>query len=163
MLLQAAKTIGSGLATIGLTNILLSPLQNNNILTKLYITHLITEAIKTIDDMIGSLPQINQLHKFLEEEVPNSFIYVNAKIENDIVIGNNYIHSFSDGQKNNIKKPIYPFHIAGVYVFSTLTNEQYIGSSTNIYKRLSEHKHELLCKRVRSKLYLSEFELNDLQ
>ena len=141
MLVQAAKIIGSGLATIGLkesllsplTNILLSPLQSNNLLTKLSLTHLSIQAIKTIDNMIVSMSRTNQLYKFLEEEHPNSCMYVNVNIENGIRTGNNFVHSLSDCKKSYVKKPAYPFHITGVYAFNTLTNEQYIGSSTNLY------------------------------
>jgi hypothetical protein len=171
MLVQAAKIIGSGLATIGLkeklisplTNILLSPLDSKYLITKIILTHLSIEAIKTVDKMIGSLSNNNKLYKFLVEEIPNSFIYINSKIKNDIVVGENFIHSLSDCKKSFIKKPDYPFHIAGVYVFCTLNNEQYIGSTIDLYKRLSDHKHELICKREQSKLYLSELELSELQ
>jgi hypothetical protein len=77
--------------------------------------------------MIRSLPLDNQIYKFLNEEIPNSFIFTNGKIENNLVIGENFIHSLSNSEKIIIKKPNFPFHIAGVYVFSTLKNEQYIG------------------------------------
>jgi len=68
MLLQAAKIIGSGLATIGLTNILLSPLQSNNLLTKLYLTLLSTEGIKTVDNMIKSLD--------LNQRIFNEYLFI---------------------------------------------------------------------------------------
>src|SRR5579862_6244750 len=170
MVLQAAKIIGSGLATIGLnnslfsplTNILLSPLLSNNLLTKLFVTKLGKNAIHTIDNMIKSLSLDSLLYNFIEEELPNSFIYVNGKIENNRIIGSDFIYLLSERTSpshNNfppvskrtgkidfsnkiVPRPDFPFHIAGVYIFRTLTNEEYVGSTSNLYVRLSQHIHE---------------------
>lgn len=83
MIVQAAKIMGSGMATIGLTNILLSLIRDNNfIISKVYYTDLSKKGILTIDDMIRILLNENQnsiLLKFLEEEIPLSILYINGK------------------------------------------------------------------------------------
>jgi len=72
--------------------------------------------------MIDTLPKNNKIYQFLKEKLPNSFIYVNGKIENKKIIGNNFIHSLSDTKNNKIKKINYPFHVSDVYVFTSINN-----------------------------------------
>jgi hypothetical protein len=69
MLVQAAKIIGSGLATIGLTNTLLSLVSENKdlLLSDVIYTNMAKKAILTIDKMIDSLPNNSILLKFLNE------------------------------------------------------------------------------------------------
>jgi len=99
MIVQAAKIIGSGLATIGLTNTLLSLLTNNKDLLLLEIIYIgiIKKDILTVEKMILSLPNNNLLLKFLNEELPKSALKING-----VVINNNIeIKSFID---LNLKK-----------------------------------------------------------
>jgi len=58
MIVQAAKIIGSGLATIGLTNILLSLLTNNKdlLLSEIIYSDMARKTILTIKKMISNLP-----------------------------------------------------------------------------------------------------------
>ena len=87
MIVQAAKIIGSGLATIGLTNILLSLIQNDNLLiSKINITKLGKKGISTIDKMIESLPKDSLLLKFLMHEISLSTLKINGKAENGLII-----------------------------------------------------------------------------
>ena len=100
MIVQAAKIIGSGLATIGLTNILLSLIHNNKYLVSdIIYTDLAKKAIFTVDEMIGSLAKNSILYKFLEIEIPQSTLHINAKNINGNIVLNNYIPLNS-----NIKK-----------------------------------------------------------
>lgn len=70
MLVQAAKIIGSGLATIGLSNVLLSVIRDDDLLlSKIIYTKLVKEAISTVESMINSLPKDSVLLKFLNEEI----------------------------------------------------------------------------------------------
>jgi len=58
MIVQAAKIIGSGLATIGLTDILLPVTRNENILiSKIIKIELIKKGIATVGSMIKSIPK----------------------------------------------------------------------------------------------------------
>ena len=58
MLVQAAKIIGSGLATIGLSKILYSIVDNDYLLiSKIIYTKFIRRAIFRVDSMINNLPK----------------------------------------------------------------------------------------------------------
>ena len=56
-MLQAAKYIGSGLATIGLTKQILAPTLFPNLLCTSVISPLAMKDISTVDEMIISLPK----------------------------------------------------------------------------------------------------------
>src|SRR5215471_10036818 len=87
MLIQAAKIIGAGIATVGLSNILLSVIQNDNLLlSKIVYTKLIKEAISTIENMIKSLPKDSVLLKFLEKEVLLSKLEIRGINKNNKLI-----------------------------------------------------------------------------
>jgi len=66
MIVQAAKIIGSGLATIGLTNILLSLLTNNKdlLLSEIIYSDMARKTILTIKKMISNLPNNSLLLGF---------------------------------------------------------------------------------------------------
>ena len=154
MIIQAAKIIGSGLATIGLTNILLSVIQNDNVLiSKIIYTELIKKAISTIETMVQSLPLKCTLLKFLEEEIRVSTLEIKAKREKGYISTQNF---FSLPIKTRLKlKPLKNnFNIAGVYVFSAPNGEQYVGSCIDFNSRLIEHKDQFNNRRRPTKLHL---------
>jgi hypothetical protein len=150
MLVQAAKIIGSGLATIGLTNTLLSLVTENKdlLLSDVIYTNMAKKAISTIDKMIDSLPNDSVLLKFLNEEISKSILKING-----IVINNNIeIKDFIDLNLNNKDKEIknilnIDFLTAGVYMFIAPNNERYLGSSMNFNIRLTEHKDQFSKRR----------------
>lgn len=76
MVAQAAKIIGSGLATIGLIDVLLSLLiQNKDLyLSEIVYIELAKRAIFTTEEMIKSLPEVNLVLKFLYKEIPLSIL-----------------------------------------------------------------------------------------
>jgi hypothetical protein len=84
MILQAAKIIGSGLATIGLINLLLSLLNHNKdlLLSDIIYSKLAKKAIFTCEEMIKSLPETNIVLEFLNKEIPLSILKVNSSISN---------------------------------------------------------------------------------
>ena len=140
MIVQAAKIIGSGLATIGLTNKLLSLLiENENLLfSKIVFTKIAKKAIFTIDNMIISLPHDNILLKFLIEVVPKSILKINGiLIDNNIEI-KDYVNLSSKYKDKEIKNILnIDFLTAGVYMFIAPNNERYLGSCMNFNIRLT--------------------------
>jgi hypothetical protein len=80
MLVQAAKIIGSGLATIGLTNTLLSLVTDNKdlLLLDVIYTNMAKKAISTIDKMIDTLPGDSLLLKYLNKEISKSILKING-------------------------------------------------------------------------------------
>ena len=56
-MLQAAKYIGSGLATIGLTKTILSPVLSPQLLCPSVISSPAELAIQTVDTMLSALPE----------------------------------------------------------------------------------------------------------
>src|SRR5436305_10423832 len=156
MIVQAAKIIGSGLATIGLTNILLSLIHNNKYLVSdIIYTDLAKKAIFTVDEMIVSLAKNSILYKFREIEIPQSTLHINAKNINGNIVLNNYIPLNSNIKKRksqNRKVKLY-FNVAGVYLFKGPSNEKYVGSGSgsgscmDFYSRLIEHKDQFNNKR----------------
>jgi hypothetical protein len=126
MIVQAAKIIGSGLATIGLTNTLLLILTNNKdlLLSDIIYTDIIRKAISTVEKMILSLPNNNLLLKFLNEEIPkltlkNNKVVTNNNIEVKYFINLNLKNR--DEEIENILK--INFLTAGIYVFIALDDE----------------------------------------
>jgi len=69
MILQAAKIIGSGLATIGLINLLLSLLNHNKdfLLSDIVYSKLAKKTIFTCEEMIKSSLDTNIILGFLNE------------------------------------------------------------------------------------------------
>jgi hypothetical protein len=93
MLVQAAKIIGSGLATIGLSNVLLSVILNDNLLlSKIIYTKLLKVAISIIESMINSLPKDSVLFKFLNEEILSSKLEIIGKNENNNLVVDELIY-----------------------------------------------------------------------
>lgn len=89
MLVQAAKIIGSGLATIGLNSVLLSVIHDDNLLlSKIVYTKLVKEAISTVENMINSLPKDSVLFNFLNREILSSKLEIVGKNKNNLLVIN---------------------------------------------------------------------------
>ena len=163
MIVQAAKIIGSGLATIGLTNTILSLLTNNKelLLSNIIYTNLAKKAILTIDKMIISLPNNSLLLKFLNEEVIKSILKINGIIINNNLEFKNYINLNSNTKDKDIKNILnIDFLNAGVYMFIAPNNERYIGSCINFNMRLIEHKDQFINRRKPTGLHLYKYKYN---
>ena len=120
MLVQAAKVIGSGLATIGLTSILISLLTDNRqyLLSPVIQTNLVKKAIDNLDIMILNLPKNSLLLNFLNEEIPRSLLKINGTVINGKIDTKYYV----DLSLNNIDEQFknlldIDFLIAGVYAY----------------------------------------------
>ena len=162
MIVQAAKIIGSGLATIGLTNILLSLIQNDNLLiSKINITELGKKGISTIDKMIESLPKDSLLLKFLMHEISLSTLKINGKAENGLIIPTDMILLDLNYKKKIVTIIDSQFNIAGVYVFIGPDGEQYVGSCIDINSRLIEHKHQFKNRRRPTKIHLGKYKFSE--
>lgn len=87
-MLQAAKYIGSGLATIGLTKQVLSPVLSNRLLCSSVVSPTAIQAIQTVDQMIESLPENSPVFQHLEAVASTSetMLEVTAKVQGDLVI-----------------------------------------------------------------------------
>lgn len=144
MLVQAAKIIGSGLATIGLSNVLLSVIHDDNLLlSKIVYTKLVKEAISTVESMINSLPKDSVLLHFLNKVILSSKLEIIGKNKNNILVINKLISlNFNNLNYKKLKKDINSnFYIAGVYLFKAPNGEQYVRSSMDFYTRLNRHKN----------------------
>jgi GIY-YIG catalytic domain len=164
MIVQAAKIIGSGLATIGLLDTLLSVIKNNkNLISEIVYTDLAKKAIHTVSEMINSLDKDSLLYEFLHKEIPESALITNGKLmKGDLIVDNYDILKKITYKKGNVFKNINSsFFIAGVYIFIGQNNEQYIGSSINLYTRLRKHKSRFKDKRRVSKLYVSKYKYDE--
>jgi hypothetical protein len=160
MIVQAAKIIGSGLATIGLTNMLLSLIHNNKyLISELIYTDLAKKAVFTIDEMIRSLGENSTLYKFLETEISKLTLHINAKNINGSLVLDKY--TLLSSKKIKEENTMLSFNIAGVYIFKGSNNEEYVGSSTDFYFRLVEHKDQFKNKRKPTKLHLFKYKFND--
>ena len=156
MLVQAAKIIGSGLATIGLSNVLLSVIRDNNLLlSKIIYTKLVKEAISIVESMINSLLKDSVLFNFLNEEILLSRIEIMGKNENNNLVVNELIPlNFNNLKYKKLKEDINSsFYIAGVYIFEAPNGEQYVGSCIDFYTRLNAHKNSFGQKTKGIKLY----------
>jgi hypothetical protein len=164
MIVQAAKIMGSGMATIGLTNNLLSLIRDNKLLiSKIYYTDLIKKGILTIDDMIRTLLNENKnsiLLKYLEEEIGLSILLINGRNINGIIKVNDDIF-IKTLDKKKVSKLNNSFMVAGVYLFNGPNDEQYVGSCMNFKSRLNEHKDQFKSKRKPTKLHLFKYKFND--
>jgi hypothetical protein len=162
MIVQGAKIIGSGLATIGLSNVLLSVIQNDNLLlSNIVYTKLIKKAISTIETMINSLPKDSVLLSFLEKEILSSKLEIIGKNKNNILVIDNLIPLISYSNNKNIKNINSDFYTAGVYLFKAPNGEQYLGSCMNFYSRLISHKNCFGKKRKGIKLYLYKYKYEE--
>jgi len=87
-MLQAAKYIGSGLATIGLTKQVLSPVLSNCLLCSSVVSPTAIQAIQTVDQMIESLPENSPVFQHIEAVASTSetMLEVTAKVQGDLVI-----------------------------------------------------------------------------
>jgi hypothetical protein len=160
MILQAAKIIGSGLATIGLTNILLSLLTENKklLLSSIIYTNLAKKAIDTIDKIIINLPNNSLLLKFLNEEIPKSILKINGIVNNNNIEIKDFVDLSLNNKDREIKKILnVDFLIAGVYIFISPNNERYLGSCINFNERLSEHKDQFNNRRKPTILHLHTY------
>jgi len=108
MILQAAKIIGSGLATIGLIDVLLSMLNNNKglLLSNIIYSKLAKKAISTCEEMVNSLPDNNIVLGFLKKEIPLSLLKINGSINNNAIVVKEFISLDSKLKNINIKKNI---------------------------------------------------------
>src|SRR5271154_825284 len=160
MIVQAAKIIGSGLATIGLTNMLLSLIHNNKYLvSELTYTDLAKKALFTIEEMIGSLAENSTLYKFLDTEISKSTLYINAKNINGNLVLDKY--TLLSSKKSREENTMLSFNIAGVYIFKGPNNKEYVGSCIEFYSRLVEHKDQFKNKRKPTKLHLFKYKFNE--
>src|ERR1700753_536563 len=106
MTIQAAKIIGSGLATIGLIDILLSLINNNKglLLSNIIYFKLAKKAISTCEEMVNSLPGNNIVLDFLKKEIPLSILKVNGSITNNAILVKEFIPLDSKLKNINVKK-----------------------------------------------------------
>lgn len=164
MILQAAKIIGSGLATIGLINLLLSLLNHNKdlLLSDIIYSKLAIKAIITCEEMIKSIPETNIVLGFLKKEIPLSILKVNGSIFNNTILVNEFISLKTKDRKKDIKKILsHEFLIAGVYLFIAPDDERYIGSCINFNDRLIEHKDQFNNRRKPTTLHLYKFNFSE--
>jgi hypothetical protein len=164
MIVQAAKIIGSGLATIGLQKILLSILHDNNLLlSKIVYTKLVKEAILIVENMLNSLPKNSVLLIFLEKEILSSKLEIIGKIENsELVIDKLISLDFYNLNYKKSKKDINSnFYIAGVYLFKAPDGEQYLGSCMDFYARLNIHKDSFKRTKKEVKLYSYKYKFEE--
>jgi hypothetical protein len=164
MLVQAAKIVGSGLATIGLHSVLLSIIQDDNLLlSKIIYTKLIKEGISTVENMLKSLPKNSILLKFLEKEILSSKLKIISKNKNNKLIINKLIPlDFNNLSYKKLKNDINSdFYIAGVYLFEAPDNEQYLGSCMDFYTRLNTHKDSFKRRIKNVKLYSYKYKFEE--
>ena len=96
-MLQAAKYIGSGLATIGLTKKILQPVLSSNRLCPSVISHLAEKAILTVDKMLRRLPRDSLVLKHISEMVSIADLHTTAVVEDGHIQPNETIQ-FSHGR-----------------------------------------------------------------
>ena len=79
-MLQAAKYIGSGLATIGLTKKVLAPVLSKCTLCPSVISPLAKNTIQTVDRMLLTLPEDSLVLKHISDISSGTTLQVTAKI-----------------------------------------------------------------------------------
>lgn len=143
-MLQAAKYIGAGLATIGLTKDVLSPVLSPRLLCPSVITDTAKVAIIAVDKMLKSLPEDSLVLNHIKQVASNSesMLHVSAEAQGDLVIPSNVLE-FPDGNIPNSPET----SGAGVYVFTDkevapdqTERCQAVGSAINFGRRLDQHK-----------------------
>lgn len=95
-MLQAAKYIGSGLATIGLTKQILAPTLSPNILCTSVISPLATKAISTVDEMLISLPKDSLVLQHIQNVAASVEVQVTATANNGIITPDTLSNFLSD-------------------------------------------------------------------
>ncbi len=140
-MLQAAKYIGSGLATIGLTKNILSPVLSSRVLTPSVISPLAKVAIDVVDQMLRSLPSDSLVLQHINQVASTVELQVTAQIINGIVVPDSSI-TFPNGQlPSSSSSP----SGTGVYAFTEIAPtgqglaKQTIGSALNFLTRLRTH------------------------
>jgi len=162
VIVQAAKIIGSGLATIGLNNILLSVLHNDNLLlSKIIYTKLVNNAIFTVENMINSLSDNSIILKFLEKEIPLSHLEIRGKNKNNVLVVDDLVPLTPHLNLGKIINTDSNFYTSGVYLLKAPNDKQYLGSCMNFYLRLAEHKNQFKHKRKPTKLHLYKYKFNE--
>ena len=86
MIIQAAKIIGSGLATIGLIVILMLNSNKGLLLFNIIYSKLAKEAISTCEVMVRSLRYSSIVLDFLKKEIPLSILKINGSITNNPIV-----------------------------------------------------------------------------
>lgn len=159
-MLQAAKYIGGGLATIGLTKLILSPITSSRLLCPSVISPTAKVAINVVDEMLKSLPSDGTVIKHIAKvaEQSESMLQVTAKVEGDLVIPNTLIE-FPNGNipENSVTKE------RGVYAFTDKKAlsahpdglEQAFGSAIGFPRRLADHKDQFNGKSRQTALHKS--------
>lgn len=156
-MLQAAKYIGGGLATIGLTKLVLSPALSPRLLCPSVISPTAVVAINVVDEMLQSLPKDGTVINHITEvaESSESMLQVTAKVQGDLVIPNTPIE-FPNGNitENSITKE------AGVYAFTdkepyqnNTELEQAFGSAIDFRRRVADHKDQFNNKAKQTSLH----------
>lgn len=114
-MLQAAKYIGSGLATIGLTKKIVSPILSDMLLCSSVISPTGKVAIDVVDNMLRSLPEDSPVLKHITNVAmqSESLLKVTGS-EQDGLLTPFIVTEFPDGDipVNKVSKE------AGVYVFT---------------------------------------------
>ena len=114
-MLQAAKYIGSGLATIGLTQQILRPVLSSKTLCPSVISPLAQQGIATVDVMLRSLPEDSLVLKHISDIASGADVITTTVIESGSILPNQVI-GFNGG------KPTLPSPSgAGVYAFTECT------------------------------------------
>jgi hypothetical protein len=157
-MLQAAKYIGSGLATIGLTKNILSPVLSGRLLCPSVISPTAKVAIRVVDDMLRNLNVDNPvlLHITNIALQSESLFGVTGHVEKGLLSPFSVI-DFLDGDipMNKVSKD------AGVYVFTEQVVapgetelRQAIGSAVDFSRRLGDHKHQFLGQSKPTSLHI---------
>lgn len=147
-MLQAAKYIGAGLATIGLTKQILSPVLSPRLLCPSVISSTAIVAINVLDEMLRSLPKDSIVLNHIIEVAAQSesLLQVTAQAQGDLVKPLSSIE-FSEGNipEGSVTKD------AGVYAFTEkvvapgqTAVRQAFGSAINFQRRLRDHKDQFL-------------------
>ena len=142
-MLQAAKYIGSGLATIGLTKIILAPVLSPKTLCPSVISHLAERAIVVVNDMLISLPKDSIVLKHIQDIASSTELGVVASLDEGLVT------PFSPLEFPNGDIPSGVPLGTGVYAFTEKSASkgetkvrQAIGSAVSFPVRLGGHKDQ---------------------
>lgn len=143
-MLQAAKYIGSGLATIGLTKQILAPVLSPRLLCPSVISPTAVVAIRVVDEMLRSLPEDSPVIQHIQSMSGDSALEVTGAADGGLAIPLSTI-TFPDG---NIPEGVV-LATAGVYAFTKLnaadgqgTTRQAFGSAIDFRRRLGDHKDQ---------------------
>jgi hypothetical protein len=159
MLVQAAKILGAGLATIGLKNVLLSVIHDDNLLlSKIVYTKLVLGAISTVESMLNNLTKDSVFLKFLEKEILLFKLEIIGKNKNNKLVINKLIPlEFNSLNYKKLKKDIN----SDFYIFKAPDNKQYLESCMDFYARLNIHKDSFKRTRKDVKLYSYKYKFEE--